>query len=79
MVIDMKEPMYKIRYKVLELTYGQMDKNIMVNGFRIKCMVKELINGLMGINLLGIIRKIKKKDKAFSTFQMEEHLRELGF
>lgn len=63
----------------MEFINGQMVKNILDSGFRIRCMVKVLLNGQMGIDMLEIIREIKRMDKGFSTFQMVKLSRVLGF
>ena len=70
MGLPMKGHSITIKYKLviikMENTYEMINDNTSANGRIIRCMERENFSGLMVVNILESIKKIKKMDQVYS-------------
>ena len=71
MVVNSKELGKKIKSLVMVFTIGKMVEFMKAIGYKIICMVKVIINGLMEENTMDRMLMIKKRAMEFIIIQME--------
>ena len=71
MAVNSKELGKKIKLLVMVFTIGKMAEFMKVIGYKIICMVKVIINGLMVENTMDHMLMIKKKVMGFIIILME--------
>ena len=62
----------KIKSLVMVFTIGKMVESMKAIGYKIICMVKVIINGLMEENTMDHMLMIKKRAMEFIIIQMED-------